>query len=91
MADWFSDRWQVYNECTILSFDEETHEIVEHRPDRVITNGHEMVIIDFKFGTSKPQYHQQVRQYMDLVTSMGEKNVKGYLWYVYTNKIEEVK
>ncbi len=91
VADWFSDRWQVYNECTILSFDEETHEIVEHRPDRVITNGHEMVIIDFKFGTSKPQYHQQVRQYMDLVTSMGEKNVKGYLWYVYTNKIEEVK
>lgn len=91
VADWFSDRWQVYNECTILSLDEETHEVVEHRPDRVITDGHQIVIIDFKFGTPKPQYHQQVRQYMDLVTSMGEKNVRGYLWYVYTNKIEEVK
>ncbi len=91
VADWFSDRWQVYNECTILSFDEETHEVVEHRPDRVITDGHQIVIIDFKFGTPKPQYHQQVRQYMDLVTSMGEKSVRGYLWYVYTNKIEEVK
>ena len=91
VADWFSDRWQVYNECTILSFDEETHEVVEHRPDRVLTNGQKMVIIDFKFGTPKPQYQQQVRQYMDLVTSMGEKNVKGFLWYVYTNKIEEVK
>ena len=91
VADWFSDRWQVYNECTILSFDEETHEVVEHRPDRVLTNGQEMVIIDFKFGTPKPQYQQQVRQYMDLVTNMGEKNVKGFLWYVYTNKIEEVK
>ncbi len=91
VADWFSDRWQVYNECTILSLDEETHEVVEHRPDRVLTDEHEIVIIDFKFGTAKPQYYRQVRQYMDLVTSMGEKNVKGYLWYVYTNKIEEVK
>jgi hypothetical protein len=27
---------------------------------------------------------------MDLLSSMGHQNIKGYLWYVYSNKIEEV-
>ena len=28
---------------------------------------------------------------MQLLTDMGHTNVKGYLWYVYSNRIEEVK
>ena len=27
---------------------------------------------------------------MQLLRAMGHKDVKGYLWYVYTNEIEEV-
>ena len=47
VADWFSDRWTLFNECTILTV--EDGNIVERRPDRVMTNGKEWVVIDFKF------------------------------------------
>ena len=89
VADWFSPRWTLFNECTILSV--EDGEVKEHRPDRVMTDGHEWIVVDFKFGSPKPEYHDQVRAYMDLLTSMGHSHITGYLWYVYSNKIEEVK
>lgn len=89
VSDWFSDRWTVFNECSILSV--EDGKMVEHRPDRVIKNDQELKVIDFKFGKPKEEYHTQVRQYMELLSGMGYPNVKGYLWYVYPNKIEEVK
>ena len=88
VASWFSSRWTLFNECTILSV--ENGEVKEHRPDRVMTDGNEWIVVDFKFGHPDPEYHQQVRGYMDLLSSMGHQNVKGYLWYVYSNKIEEV-
>jgi CRISPR/Cas system-associated exonuclease Cas4 (RecB family) len=51
---------------------------------------HETVVVDFKFGKPKPEYHDQIKGYMKLLESMGHAHVKGYLWYVYPNKIEEV-
>ena len=89
VADWFSSRWTLFNECTILSV--EDGEVREHRPDRVMTDGHEWIVVDFKFGAPKPEYHDQVRAYMDLLASMGHTHITGYLRYVYSNKIEEVK
>ena len=88
VASWFSSRWTLFNECTILSV--EDGEVHEHRPDRVMTDGNEWIVVDFKFGHPDPEYHQQVHRYMDLLSSMGHQNIKGYLWYVYSNKIEEV-
>lgn len=89
VADWFSDRWTLFNECTILTV--EDGNIVERRPDRVMTNGKEWVVIDFKFGSPKEEYHDQVREYMALLADMGHTNIKGYLWFVYSNRIEEVR
>ena len=89
VADWFSDRWTLFNECTILSI--ENGEVIERRPDRVMTDGKEWVVIDFKFGSPKDEYHDQVREYMQLLANMGHTNIKGYLWFVYSNRIEEVK
>ena len=88
VTSWFSSRWTLFNECTILSV--ENGEVKEHRPDRVMTDGNEWIVVDFKFGHPDPEYHKQVRQYMDLLSSMGHQNIKGYLWYVYSNQIEEV-
>ncbi len=88
VASWFSPRWTLFNECTILSV--EDGEVKEHRPDRVMTDGSEWLVVDFKFGHPDPSYHQQVRGYMDLLASMGHHHIKGYLWYVYSNQIEEV-
>ena len=92
VARWFSPGWTLFNECTILSTDPATGTVVERRPDRVMTNDSgETIVVDFKFGSPRDEYHQQVRQYMTLLTNMGYPSVKGYLWFVYSNKIVEVK
>ena len=89
VRNWFSNRWTLFNECTILSV--EDGQLHERRPDRVMTDGHEWIIVDFKFGAPHPEYHDQVREYMQLLASMGHQHISGYLWYVYSNRIEEVK
>lgn len=91
VAEWFSPRWQVFNECSILYIDPDTGKVMERRPDRVIYNDDEMIVIDFKFGKPQDKYHDQIKQYVDLLETMGYKNIKSYLWFVYSNKIEEVK
>ena len=89
VADWFSLRWNLFNECTILTM--EDGEVKERRPDRVMTDGQHWVVVDFKFGSPKPEYDDQVREYMALIKTMQpEAEVNGYLWFVYSNKIEEV-
>ena len=88
VADWFSHRWTLYNECTIISYVD--GEVQERRPDRVMTDGHEWIVVDFKFGSPKPEYQKQVQEYMQLLVSMGHTPVRGYLWYVYANRIEEI-
>ena len=89
VAKWFSPKWTLFNECTILSI-EDGH-LKERRPDRVMTDGSEWIIVDFKFGSPKPEYTEQVKEYMALLSTMGHQHVKGYLWYVYSNRIEEIK
>ena len=89
VAKWFSPKWTLFNECTILSI-EDGH-LKERRPDRVMTDGNEWIIVDFKFGSPKPEYTEQVKEYMALLSTMGHQHVKGYLWYVYSNRIEEIK
>ena len=92
VADWFSSRWTLFNECTILDYDAATDTVREHRPDRVMKDEKtgEVVIVDFKFGSPRPEYVEQVNRYKALTQDMGYPNVKGYLWFVYSNRIEEV-
>ena len=89
IKEWFSKRWQLFNECSILRLNEQ-NEVVERRPDRVMTDGKETHVVDFKFGRPKSEYLDQVREYMQLLKQMEMPNVHGWLWYVYSNKIEEV-
>ena len=77
------------NECTILEVKD--GKVKEHRPDRVMKDGKKVVVIDFKFGKQKDEHVEQVKRYMNLLYKMGHQFVKGYLWYVYPNKIIEVK
>ena len=91
VADWFSGRWQLFNECTILNVDTTTQKVYERRPDRVMTDGQQTVVVDFKFGRERSEYHDQVKEYMLLLQSMGFPAVKGYLWFVYSNEIVEVR
>lgn len=87
VKNWFSPRWTLFNECTILDYDKETGDVYEHRPDRVMTDGKEMIVVDFKFGKPRDEYHEQVQRYMRLLMRMGYKQVSGYIWYVLRNEI----
>lgn len=89
VKDWFSNRWRVLNECSIVKYMD--GKAVKFRPDRVMKDGTETVVVDFKFGKPKEEHQEQVRGYMDLLREMGNQNITGYLWYVYPNKVVEVK
>ena len=90
IKDWFSNRWNIFNECSILFIDPETNQVKSRRPDRVMTDGNETIVVDFKFATPTENHQKQVAEYMELLTRMGLPNIKGYLWYVYNNQIVEV-
>ncbi len=90
VKEWFSGKWTLYNECSIIYTDEQG-EVCERRPDRVMSDGNRMIVVDFKFGHPRPEYQEQVREYMTLLKQMGHQQVEGYLWYVYSNQIEPVK
>ena len=76
VRQWFDSHWKVYNECSIIT------ESGEYRPDRVIADEKQTVVIDFKFGSPHQGYQNQVRRYMQLLAKMGYPDVKGFLWYV---------
>lgn len=89
VKDWFSDRWRVLNECSIVKYVD--GKAVKFRPDRVMRDENETIVVDFKFGKPKEEHQEQVRGYMNLLREMGYQNITGYLWYVYPNKVAEVK
>ena len=60
------------------------------RPDRVIIRGGETIVVDYKFGEERKGYRWQVGRYMKLLRQMGYSRVKGYLWYVKNNKVEQI-
>ena len=92
IAQWFSADNQVFNECSITSINKETGEPCTLRPDRVIINGNQITVIDFKFGRPDTEHHTQVQTYKELMRTMyPDKQVEGYLWYIYSGKTEEVK
>lgn len=86
---WYDGSWQLYNERSIIYTDSEGT-MQTRRPDRVMIKGEKAVVVDFKFGNKHDEYNGQVREYMKLLSLMGYTNIKGYLWYVFANELEEV-
>ena len=90
VRSWFSPKWEVHNECAILFRDPESDTVVERRPDRVISDANEIIVVDFKFGKPHKEHQTQVKLYMGKLHEMDPRPVKGYLWYVTQQKVEEV-
>ncbi len=87
VEDWFSENWKVYTEVSIQLPGSEEH----RRPDRVIENGNELVIIDFKFAKPVSEHKRQVKEYIELYRKMRpDLHIKGYLLYS-DGKLVEVK
>lgn len=93
-SEWFDGSWTLFRECGIICRKDGKPTII--RPDRVMTRTNpttgtrETIVIDFKFGSPKNEYHEQVRNYMQRLKAQSDCQVKGFLWYLYTGNIEEV-
>ncbi len=88
---WFSPHWHLHNECAILYKDSDTGQTKECRPDRVMSDDKKTIVVDYKFGKPNTEHEKQVKKYMKHLTAMGHARVEGYLWYVWRNKVVEVK
>lgn len=89
VQSWFDGTYQLFNECSIL-YRNDNGMAVTQRPDRVMVDDKEVIVVDYKFGVEKRNYHYQVLGYMDHLAQLLGKPVKGYLWYVFEQRIEEV-
>ena len=88
VQEWYSGAYRLFNECAIIYKEKGTIEV--RRPDRVMMNDDEVVVVDFKFGKKNKKYNEQVKGYISLLAEMGYKNIIGYLWYVYDGELEKV-
>lgn len=89
VKDWFSNRWSdVRNEAEIITTNKEIR-----RPDKVLIDGRNAVVVDFKFGeNTSPSYHKQVKEYMTLLHDMGRyDNIEGYIWYIARGEVVKVE
>lgn len=84
VKEWFSKKWKVINEASILTPDG------EFRPDRVMISEQEVVIVDYKTGLQRDADQRQMRIYKQLLGEMEDKPVRGYLWYIDLDEIVEV-
>jgi hypothetical protein len=85
MQQWFDGSWQLMREATILS----PAAII--RPDRVMIRGDKAVVLDYKFTNQhRKSYTEQVRDYISALERMGYKQVEGWLWFAYGNRLERV-
>ena len=86
VKEWFDGNYEVMNEATIIDND-----FGLLRPDRVMRKGNKVIIVDYKLSSEKSSSHfRQVSGYIGKVNQMGFEDVKGYLWYMKNNTIEEV-
>ena len=88
VQDWYSGHWRLFNECAIIYL--ENGVLQTRRPDRVMMDGEQTIVVDFKFGHPNKKYAKQVQNYIQLLQQMGYENLSGYLWYVDESRIELV-
>ncbi|WP_113651560.1 UvrD-helicase domain-containing protein [Pedobacter namyangjuensis] len=74
------------NEKSIIGIDGKTY-----RPDKLVLNGKQVSIIDYKFTAEESQNHvAQINNYKNLIEAMGYENVKPYLFYATLGKLKAV-
>lgn len=74
------------NEKSIIGIDGKTY-----RPDKLVLNGKQVSIIDYKFTAEESQNHvAQITNYKNLIEAMGYENVKPYLFYATLKKLKAV-
>jgi ATP-dependent exoDNAse (exonuclease V) beta subunit len=71
---------EVYNERDLINADKKIL-----RPDRLSIQNNEVTVIDYKTGSAKPEYHQQVNAYAAVLADMNLSVTKKWLVYINEN------
>lgn len=74
---------KIRNEATILMPDGK-----DCRTDRVLDDGGQVVIIDYKTGDKNSSYHRQMERYAEAYLAMGRTKVTTHLWYLKNDEVE---
>ncbi len=87
IREWFDGTWdEIRNENDIIVPGDRLY-----RPDRVMIRGQEATVVDYKFGLeTSPTHHKQVKDYMEILHSMGYEQVCGYIWYIGLSRLEKL-
>lgn len=83
---WFNTGSDVKTEAPIL-----IKNGADKRPDRVLIQGKDVIVIDFKTGAENPAHNRQVQNYRSLLLEMGYENVQAWLLYISHNKVINVQ
>lgn len=86
VKEWFPEGdsdYKIRNEAAILIPGGR-----DYRTDRVLDNGQEVIIIDYKTGEKNSSYARQMQRYADAYLAMGRKKVSTHLWYLSDDTIE---
>ncbi len=85
VQSWFNTTFDIKTEIPILINGDE-----QKRPDRVLIDGQNAIIIDFKTGLEKQADKDQVLDYRSVLQRMGYHKVEAYLLYISQNKVVKV-
>jgi len=81
---WFEPDWEVLTERAIF------HKGQFYKPDRVVVNEQEAIIVDYKKEVRSPSHRAQIRAYGNIIKTMGYDNIKMFLVYVQSGVIDEL-
>lgn len=86
LAIYFEKGLTIKNEAEIVTSNGELY-----RPDRVVIQGKNAVIIDYKTGEERKKHKEQIIGYSDLLSQMGYAVTERLLVYIEDEKVVEVK
>ena len=85
VRSWFNTTADVKTEVPLIAAGD-----TDKRPDRVLIDGENATVIDFKTGAENPADKRQVLAYQSLLKEMGFLVVEAYLLYIPQNKAIKV-
>jgi ATP-dependent exoDNAse (exonuclease V) beta subunit len=85
LLNYFKDQVSGKNEAEIITANSEIL-----RPDKIILEKENAIVIDYKTGKENKNYTKQMLKYEQALLGMGYKSVKKILVYIEENRVEQL-
>ncbi len=79
-SEFFDENWEVINERDIMISENDESKI--YRPDRILQQNDQYMIIDFKTGDPNKKNDDQIKMYQQILEKLGKTVVKTQLIYL---------